>query len=177
MPRRVCLFTAGIVLIGLTVTPAPAAQRGARSAVAILAPTQGNNTKGTVRFHQRKRNTHVIANVTGLTPGKHGFHIHGIGDCSAPDATSAGPHFNPQNRKHGAPDASEHHAGDLGNIEANAQGRGRLNWTVDFLTVADGPNSVVGKSVIVHTQADDLQTQPTGNAGARLACGVIERKK
>ncbi|MBI2816026.1 MAG: superoxide dismutase family protein [Acidobacteria bacterium] len=147
------------------------------NAVAVLKPTQGNNVKGTVRFDEKNGKTRIVANVTGLQPGKHGLHVHEKGDCSAPDATSAGGHFNPENKPHGAPDAAEHHVGDLGNLEADAKGKSRLNLTVDFLTVGDGPHSITGKAVIVHAQPDDLQSQPVGNAGARLACGVIERKK
>jgi Cu-Zn family superoxide dismutase len=171
MSRSVCMFAACLLVIGVQ-----AQWAHAQKAEAKLAPTQGNDVKGTVTFTQNDGKTRVVANVTGLKPGKHGFHIHEKGDCSAPDASSAGGHFNPGGHKHGAPEAAEHHSGDLGNIEADAKGRARLNRTVDFLTVADGPNSVVGKAVIVHAQEDDLQTQPTGNAGGRLACGVIEKK-
>jgi len=151
-------------------------RRPARNAIAILRPTKGTNVKGTVHFHESRHNTHIFANLTGLPPGRHGIHIHEIGDCSAPDAGNDGGHFNPQVHKHGAPDASDHHAGDLGNIEADAQGRGRLDWTVDFLTVWGGPNSVIGKTVIVHAQQDDLQSQPDGNSGSRLACGKVQLK-
>ena len=119
----------------------------------------------------------VVADISGLKPGKHGLHIHEKGDCSAPDATSAGGHFNPDKKNHGAPDASEHHMGDLGNIEANAKGKAHLDRTVDFLTIAEDPNSIAGKAVIVHAQEDDLKSQPVGNAGARVACGVITKKK
>ena len=177
MSRSVCLFAACLLLMGLQASGVQAAQGRYQNALATLAPTQGNTVKGTVRFHESKGKTHIVANVAGLKPGRHGFHIHDKGDCSAPDGSSAGGHFNPTTHKHGAPDAAEHHAGDLGNIEADAKGRARLDRTVDFLTLADGPNSVIGRSVIVHAQEDDLQTQPTGNAGARLACGVIEKKK
>ncbi len=177
MSRSVCLFAVCLFLFGLQTPGGQAAYGGSQKAVANLAPTQGNSVKGTVTFNESKGKTHIVAKVTGLKPGKHGFHIHDKGECSAPDGSSAGGHFNPASHKHGAPDASEHHACDLGNIEADAKGRAHLERTVDFLTVADGPNSVVGKSVIVHGQEDDLQTQPTGNAGPRLACGVIEKKK
>jgi len=177
MLRSMCLLAACLFLIGLQAPSVQAAQGGSLRAVANLAPTQGNNVKGTVTFTENQGKTRIVANVTGLTPGKHGFHVHEKGDCSAPDASSAGGHFNPGGHKHGSPDAPEHHAGDLGNIEADSKGRAHLDQTVDFLTVADGPNAVVGRAVIVHSQEDDLQTQPTGNAGARVACGVIEKKK
>lgn len=176
MRTNMRLLAACLFLVGLSVPSAQAAQGGSHSAIAKLAPTQGNDVKGTVTFNEHNGKTRIIANVTGLKPGKHGIHIHEKGDCSAPDATSAGGHFNPENHKHGAPDASEHHAGDLGNIEANAKGKAHLDRTVDFVTVSDGPHSVVGKGVIVHADEDDLQSQPVGKAGARVACGVVEKK-
>jgi Cu-Zn family superoxide dismutase len=118
---------------------------------------------------------HFTGTVTGLPPGQHGFHIHETGDCSAPDASSAGGHFNPTGAPHGAPSAAEHHAGDLGNIEANAEGQAEVNIHANGVSLEEAaPNSIKGKAVIVHAAADDLQTQPTGNAGARLACGVIQ---
>lgn len=169
MQRIVRLFWA-CLLVGV------AAGAWAQTATVTLKPTQGNNVQGTVRFREQKGKTRVMAQISGLSPGKHGFHIHEKGDCSAPDASSAGGHFNPGSAQHGSPDAAQHHAGDLGNVEADAKGRARLDRTVDFLTVSDGPNSVAGKAVIVHAQPDDLQTQPTGNAGGRQACGVIPKK-
>ena len=116
---------------------------------------------------------HFTGKITGLPPGPHGFHIHENGDCSAPDASSAGGHFNPAGVNHGRPDAEPHHAGDLGNIEADASGNAEVNIHVNGVTLAEGANSIKGKAVIVHAAADDYATQPTGNAGARLACGVI----
>ena len=114
----------------------------------------------------------VIADVTGLTPGKHGFHVHEFGDCSSPDGNSAGAHFNPTHKQHGAPDAADRHAGDLGNIEADAAGKAHLECTDKTMKLL-GPDSIVGRAVIVHEKEDDLKTQPTGNAGGRVACGVI----
>ena len=127
---------------------------------------------GTVTFTKANDAVQVVADVTGLTPGKHGFHIHEFGDCSATDATSAGGHFNPTHKPHGAPDAAERHAGDLGNIEADASGKAHLEWK-DKVMKLTGEDSIVGHAVIVHEKADDLKTQPTGNAGGRVACGVI----
>ncbi len=147
-----------------------------RTAVAELQPAAGKNVHGTVTFQAVAGNkVKVTAHLTGLEPGKHGFHVHEKGDCSAPDFTSAGGHFNPTNAPHGAPTDAQHHSGDLGNIEANAKGEGHLETTVDFLQL-NGPNSIVGKGLIVHVKEDDLKTQPTGNAGAREACGVIKAK-
>jgi superoxide dismutase, Cu-Zn family len=144
----------------------------ATKAIAVLHPTAGSNVTGTVTFTASGENVKVIADITGLTPGKHGFHIHELGDCSDPNAASAGGHFNPAHKQHGAPDSSERHAGDLGNIEADASGKAHLEWS-DSVMKLNGTDSVVGHAVIVHEKADDLKTQPTGDAGGRLACGVI----
>ena len=141
-------------------------------AFANLEPTQGNNVKGTVTFTQEPNGVRVVAEITGLTPGKHGFHIHEKGDCSAPDGTSAGGHFNPTNMPHGSPDSEQHHVGDLGNITADATGTATMNQVFGFLELT-GTNSIVGRGVIVHSGEDDFTTQPTGNAGSRVACGVI----
>lgn len=156
--------------------PAEEAAPAPATAVADLQPTEGSSVSGTVTFEENNGQVHVSATVTGLEPGKHGFHIHENGDCSAPDATSAGGHFNPEGVDHGAPDADVHHVGDLGNLEADAEGNAEYHSNWDFLDLGDGPNSIVGKAVIVHAGEDDLTSQPTGAAGARLACGVIERQ-
>lgn len=144
-----------------------------KKATADLAPTQGNQVKGQLMFEQTGQGVKVTGHLTGLQPGTHGFHIHEHGDCSAPDASSAGAHFNPGSKPHGAPTDPERHAGDLGNIEANAQGEAHVELTVAGLTLGEGPNSAVGNAVIVHEKADDFKSQPSGNAGTRLACGVV----
>jgi Cu-Zn family superoxide dismutase len=112
--------------------------------------------------------------VSGLGPGTvHGIHIHEKGDCSAPDASSAGEHFNPLGHAHGAPDANSH-VGDLGNITADAQGNAPLNITkAQASLVAGASTSIVGKSVVVHTKEDDLKSQPSGDSGDRIACGIV----
>ena len=112
--------------------------------------------------------------IENATPGVHGLHIHEKGDCSAPDASSAGAHFNAAGNPHAGPTEMHRHAGDLGNITIEANGTGHMELVTDLLTVKPGPNSVVGKAVIFHEKADDLQTQPTGNAGGRLGCGVVQ---
>ena len=144
----------------------------AAKAIAVLHPTTGSNVSGTVTFTASGNQVKVVADITGLTPGKHGFHIHEFGDCSDPKAASAGSHFNPTHKQHGAPDASDRHAGDLGNIEADASGKAHLELT-DSVMKLSGSDSIIGHAVIVHEKADDLKTQPTGDAGGRLACGVI----
>jgi Cu-Zn family superoxide dismutase len=141
-------------------------------AIAVLTPTRDNTVNGVVRFLKTKDGIRVTAQVENLTPGKHGFHIHTFGDCSAPDAASAGGHFNPLEKEHGSPDADMRHMGDFGNIEADDTGRATLD-VVDTVITLEGPDSIIGRSVIVHAQEDDLTSQPTGAAGARLACGVI----
>lgn len=141
--------------------------------MAELNPTAGNNVKGTVHFYETPKGVKVVAVVSGLTPGKHGFHIHDKGDCSAPDATSAGGHFNPTGAKHGGPTSAERHAGDFGNITADAAGNAKFETTDSHLSF-DGPNAILGRGVIVHEKEDDLMTQqPPGNAGKRVACGNI----
>ncbi|MDY0038784.1 MAG: superoxide dismutase family protein [Desulforhabdus sp.] len=141
-------------------------------AVAVLHPTEGNNVKGTVIFTKVQEGVKVVADIDGLTPGKHGFHLHEYGDCAAPDATSAGGHFNPGNKPHGAPTSKERHAGDLGNVIANDQGKAHYEW-IDPVVSLTGPHSIIGRAVVVHADEDDLTSQPTGNAGSRLACGII----
>ena len=143
--------------------------------VATIAPTQGNTAKGEVRFYKVDAGVRVIASVEGLTPGKHGFHVHEKGDCSAPDAMSAGGHFNPTGSPHGAPTAppTARHAGDLGNLDVGPDGKANYD-RVDSMLVYD---SITGLSVLIHAGEDDYVTQPSGNSGARVGCGVIERPR
>lgn len=147
------------------------------SATATLGPASGSEVTGTVTFSMTDDGkVEVTYEVSGLTPGEHGFHIHENGDCSAPDATSAGGHYAPAGDPHGAPGSAQHHAGDFGNITADDAGVAKGSWTVDFIALqpdAEAPN-IVGKAVVVHADSDDLKSQPSGNAGARVACGVIE---
>jgi Cu-Zn family superoxide dismutase len=142
-------------------------------AVAVLHPTKsGGEAAGKVTFTKVEGGIEVDAEITGLTPGPHGFHIHEFGDVSSPDAMSAGGHFNPMKEMHAAPKDMKRHVGDLGNIEANAKGVAKLKY-VDPIMKFSGPASIIGRGVIVHEKADDLKTQPTGNAGGRVAAGVI----
>lgn len=142
-------------------------------AIAVLHPANGTGVSGVVSFEKAADSGVIVtAVVEGLTPGKHGFHIHQYGDCSAPDATSAGGHFSPMAHPHGAPTDMERHVGDLGNLEADSTGRAEYRWTDPHLTFS-GRNSIIGRGIIVHADEDDLTSQPTGAAGARVACGVI----
>lgn len=145
----------------------------ATNAIAVLHPTEGSKVTGTVTFTATADGVRVEAEIKGLTPGKHGFHIHEFGDCSSADGNSAGSHFNPTNKPHGGPTAAERHDGDMGNIEADASGLGKLSYVDREISLAPGERSAIGRAVVVHTKADDLKSQPTGDAGGRLACGVI----
>src|ERR1700730_12842865 len=123
-----------------------------KKAIAVLHPASGSQVMGTVTFTKANDAVQVVADVTGLTPGKHGFHIHEFGDCSATDATSAGGHFNPTHKPHGAPDAAERHAGDLGNVEADSTGKAHLELKDNMLKLS-GENSILGRGVIVQSKA------------------------
>jgi Cu-Zn family superoxide dismutase len=147
----------------------------AQSAVARLEPTKGNATAGSVTFTQKGDNVVIEAKVSGLTPGGHGFHIHEKGDCSSGDGMSAGGHFNPTSKPHGSPSVPDHHTGDLTMLVADASGNVSLSMELGAMTIGSGATDIVGKSVIVHKDPDDYTTQPTGNSGARVACGVIAR--
>ena len=144
---------------------------------AATQPSWGQPT-GTVAFYKVGDKVKVVADLTGLPPGKHGFHIHEKGDMSAPDLMSTGGHFNPTGHAHGGPTTSPVHAGDFGNINADANGAAHLELTVSDLSIGTGEkNDIIGKPVIVHAKPDDLSTQPSGNAGARIAGGLIEAGK
>jgi Cu-Zn family superoxide dismutase len=146
------------------------------SATATLEPTRGNTTAGKVEFVQKGDKVFVTARVSGLTPGSHGFHIHEKGDCSSGDGASAGGHFNPLGKPHAAPTTMDRHAGDMPMLVADGYGNATLSAELDVVTVGGGgATDVVGRSIIVHKDADDYRTQPTGNSGARLACGVIRK--
>lgn len=144
----------------------------ASKAICVLYPTLGNNVSGTITFTKVENGVRIVADIKGLTKGKHGFHIHECGDCSAADGSSAGGHFNPAGKSHGAPMDMMRHMGDMGNIEADEQGNAHLDY-IDNMMALEGENSIIGRSVIIHKGEDDMKTQPTGNAGARVACGVI----
>lgn len=164
-----------VILLSLCGVVVFAQAQDITTATATLEPKSGSQVKGTITFTKSGDEVHVVADIQNLKPGRHGFHIHDKGDCSAPDAASAGGHFNPTHQHHGGPATAEHHAGDLGNIEADASGKAHLDWKgkLDL----SGPNSIIGKSMVVHEKEDDLKTDPSGNSGARIACGVIEAAK
>ena len=144
------------------------------SATAKLAATTGNTASGSIQFTQLPGKVRVRGEVHGLRPNTvHGFHIHEKGDCSSGDGLSAGGHFNPDGHAHGAAAGPMHHAGDLPSLQADASGNAKIDYETADLAVGSGPHDVVGRGLIVHQDADDFTTQPTGNSGARLACAVI----
>lgn len=142
-------------------------------ATATLQPAPGGAVAGSITFSEEGDLVTVTAFLTGVAAGSHGFHLHETGDCGDAEFQNAGGHFNPTGAPHGAPTDAARHAGDLGNIEIVADGTGSLQVSTALLTVGPGPNSVVGRAVILHEKADDLKTQPTGDAGGRIACGVV----
>ena len=150
----------------------PAAAR----AVAIVTPASGSTVTGTITFTRQATGVEVHVLLEGLTPGMHGLHVHETGDCSASDALSAGDHFNPTHAPHAARDAMMRHVGDLGNVEADAAGRVDVTFT-DRLLALSGESSILNRSIIVHADPDDFTSQPVGNSGARIGCGVIEEDK
>jgi Cu-Zn family superoxide dismutase len=146
------------------------------SATATLISTSGSTATGTVNLTQLADGAvEVVANLRGVPPGIHGFHIHEHGSC-ADNGNAAGGHYNPGGTPHGAPNTDPHHAGDFGNVTADDQGNVNARFTTRSITVTAGPMSAVGHAIILHANPDDLQTQPTGNAGARIACGVVQMR-
>ena len=143
-------------------------------ATAELKPASGSNTSGEARFEQIGNKVRVIVFVQGLKPEQeHGIHIHEAADCSG-DAMGTKGHFNPFNKPHGHPTSAERHAGDLPSLKAGKDGRAKIDAELDVITVTPGPASIIGRGIIVHAGPDDYKTQPTGNSGARIACGVIQ---
>lgn len=142
-------------------------------AEATLEPRSGSTVTGTVSFQTVGQKLRVEANVAGLTPGEHGFHVHEVGDCSAPDASSAKGHFNPAAKAHGHHGGSERHAGDMPNLVADGSGKATLSAELDMLSLTEGPGGILKRSVVIHADPDDYKSQPAGNSGKRVACGVV----
>ncbi len=166
------VFSAGMVWADEAATPTTYTLK----AMCTLSPASDSQTKGWVKFTQVGNYVLVEGEITGLTPGKHGFHVHEKGDCSAPDAVSAGGHFNPEHKTHGSPSSKTRHVGDLGNIKADKNGNAKFKFK-DKVVQLSGEDSILDKALILHADMDDMKTQPTGNAGKRVACGVIELMK
>lgn len=170
-------MTRNLTLLALAALLAGCATPSGPTAGAQLQPTRGNTTSGDVRFVQRDGKVMVSGEVRGLKPGaEHGFHVHDKGDCSSGDGMSTGGHFNPGGHKHGAHGGGEHHVGDLPSLKADAMGVARFSFESGSIAVGSGQADIVGRGLIVHRDPDDYMTQPTGNAGPRLACAVIVRQ-
>ncbi|MGH7725366.1 MAG: superoxide dismutase family protein [Candidatus Eiseniibacteriota bacterium] len=151
-------------------TPAPNLMT---HAVADIRPTEGNECHGTVEFSSEDGKIKIVASIEGLAPGStHAIHIHEVGDCKSPDAMSAGGHYNPEHHDHGLPTQTDRHAGDLGNFTADNGGKARYEIVVDNISLVGSKNPIMGRAVIIHEKPDD-GSQPVGNAGARLGCGLI----
>ncbi len=160
------VLAAGCTTMGPGVNP---------TAVANLESTKGNSVTGKVTFEQRGDGVHVHASIAGLAPNtEHGFHVHEKGDCSSGDGMSAGGHFNPDGKPHG-PQSGEHHAGDMPSLVADSYGNASVSFVLKGVTIGGSGPDLVGRGLIVHRDPDDFKTQPTGNAGPRLACAVIVR--
>lgn len=148
-------------------------EHGLSKAVCVLKATEGNNVSGTVTFTQTDDGVLIEAHVHGLKPNsKHGFHIHEFGDISAGDGTSTGGHFNPAGHNHAGPDSKKRHVGDLGNLESDANGHAMYK-RVDKVVEIHGEHSILSRGITIHAGTDDMESQPTGAAGARIAVGVI----
>jgi Cu-Zn family superoxide dismutase len=168
MKTTLLLLTTAALLGACASTPS-----GPR-ATAQLQPTTGNTTSGSVSFVQKGNKVLVSGEIRGLKPNaEHGFHVHEKGDCSSGDGMSAGGHFNPTGAPHGSHGMGMHHTGDLPSLKADAGGIARFSFESGSVAVGSGVTDVVGKGLIVHRDPDDYKTQPTGNAGPRLACAVI----
>jgi len=177
MPRLVPLF-ATLLLAGCASAPTSGSATAASSigmASAALAPASGSMVSGKLMLMPMGDGVHVTGDIGGLAPNStHGFHIHEKGDCSAADASSAGGHFNPSDEAHGRASAPHHHLGDNDNLVADANGVAHVDAHFAGIVLGGGgADDIVGKAVVVHANADDYASQPSGNAGARIACGVI----
>jgi Cu-Zn family superoxide dismutase len=166
----------GLAVAVALMLPGLAAADGAK-AEAKLESRSGSTVTGKVTFARKGGSVVMKVTVKGLTPGEHAIHLHDKGDCSAPDAASAGGHWNPTSEEHGKWGHAPFHHGDIGNLVADAKGNAKLTLQSELWTIGDGsPHDVVGHAVIVHEKVDDFTTQPTGNAGGRVACGVIQKE-
>jgi Cu-Zn family superoxide dismutase len=145
------------------------------SASAAMAPTRGHTANGALAVSADPGGIRIGGAVQGLPPdGEFGFHVHERGDCSAPDASSAGEHFNPTNQQHGHPESEMRHAGDMLNLKSNAEGIAQVDLVIDGVSLHDGqPTDVLGKALVIHAKPDDYKSQPSGDSGDRIACGVI----
>jgi Cu-Zn family superoxide dismutase len=148
-----------------------------QSAHADILNAQGQKI-GTAQVRPSGSGVRIDVNVSQLKPGLHGIHVHNVGNCEGPDFTTAGPHFNPTSKKHGKDNPEGPHAGDLLNLRVNAGGVGKASLLDPNATLGEGPNSLFhdgGAALVIHADTDDYKTDPAGNSGARIACGVIQK--
>lgn len=168
--HRTFLLPACALVLAACATSAPEAP----SVNATVRAASGSKVTGHVKFTQVMSRVRIDAQLSGLEPGEHGFHVHEKGDCSAADAASAGPHFDPDGKKHGGLETSERHGGDLGNLTADASGTVNATIWAEGISLSTGRDGLIGRAIVVHAGADDLSTDPAGNSGARVGCGVIK---
>jgi Cu-Zn family superoxide dismutase len=171
MNKIILASACALMLAGLGFGKTPA------TAKADLADSKGASV-GTAKFKESANGVSLALEVSNLPPGVHGFHIHAVGKCDPPDFKTAGGHFNPEGKKHGWENPEGHHMGDLQNLTVDAQGKAKLRVAVAGVTLGDGPNSLFqtqGTALVIHAAPDDNKTDPAGNAGARIACGVITK--
>jgi Cu-Zn family superoxide dismutase len=173
------LLTVLACAIALAISGCAALKPKEKPVEVALAPTAGNSAAGVLQVTSTADGVHFRGRLTGLPPGStHGFHIHAHGDCSAPDASSAGGHFNPTHTAHGDPIGMTHHSGDIANQIADGQGAIDVDATVHGVSLGTGTaDDVLGRALVVHRDADDYNTQPSGNSGPRVACGVIMKQQ
>jgi Cu-Zn family superoxide dismutase len=174
MAKRLWIAAAALAVGGLVPCGFGQGMSGAKEAIAVIQPASGSMCKGIVRFTAQGSGVKVVADLEGLAAGaKHGFHVHEFGDCSAPDAMSAGGHYDPAGSKHhGSPTDTPRHAGDMGNLQADAAGKAHLELVLEGVALEGSHAPLLGRGVIVHAKPDDFG-QPVGNAGARIGCGII----
>jgi len=173
--RALTAVLASLLLAGCATATAPPADNTARAEIR----NAGGQPVGSATFMQVGRALRVVLEVQSLPPGAKAVHVHAVGRCEGPGFTSAGDHFNPHGRQHGALNPTGPHAGDLPNITIGSDGKGRLESTTELMTLLSGPTSLFdtdGSALVIHAAPDDFRTDPTGNSGARMACGVIMRK-
>ncbi|MBW3563744.1 MAG: superoxide dismutase family protein [Acidobacteria bacterium] len=173
--KKLVTFTFALFVVSTLVACMSSRQPTAK-AVATLEGRSGSTAQGVVTFLEWPNGSvDIEISLSNVPPGVHGFHIHENGNCSAADGSSAGDHFSPHGMPHGAPTDGQKHAGDLGNVTANRNGRVSTTVRSHVLSAHEGTNSVANRAVVLHADPDDLTSQPSGNAGARIACGVINR--
>jgi Cu-Zn family superoxide dismutase len=168
-------LTLSLAAVAAVSFAAPASAKPTAFAKTTLESRSGSQATGTVEFLQDGKNVIVEAKITGATPGEHGLHLHEKGDCSAADAASAGGHFNPGGHTHAGPTAGQRHAGDYGNLTVGKDGNGTLKLTLKGDAAELTAKEAVGKAIVLHEKQDDLKSQPAGNSGARIACGVVTK--